>query len=414
MRIRKYYPFAFIYFFVNSLGLPFGLLYTMILTPVFYVWILLKGKREIIIKFLLVASPFILNHLLNGVDTFQYFRSIALFFTVYVFCYAFYTLITTYNGIEEIFRKLLIFNFILTIIAVFFIFTPYRDLLWNKWFIEIGQLSVTDLPRLMMFTYEPSYYATLLVPIVGFYLTKTILKQPEKNPVITLIMVLVPLLLSFSMGVIAGVIVAIGILFLMNLSILLTSKRLFYSFIILTTSFVLTITFLFIFFPENPFFVRIIAIVSGADASANGRTFQAFELAHIIAAKKSLWWGVGPGQLKIIGDAIIKDYYRYRPGYGQVSIPSAFPETIALFGYIGAGLRLFIELYLFFKTRVLNSYYRTFLFFYIFVYQFTGSFTTNIAEYVIWILAFTNIFPQFDKKRRNRGNLLEEQQQLIT
>jgi hypothetical protein len=36
------------------------------------------------------------------------------------------------------------------------------------------------------------------------------------------------------------------------------------------------------------------------------------------------------------------------------------------------------------------------LFIFIFVYQFTGSFITNLAEYVIWILAFTNAFPQFD------------------
>jgi len=72
-------------------------------------------------------------------------------------------------------------------------------------------------------------------------------------------------------------------------------------------------------------------------------------------------------------------------------------ETYALTGFVGVGLRLMAEIFFFFKTKVFDNYYRTFLFIYVFIYQFTGSFTTNIAEYVIWILAFTNIFPMFDK-----------------
>jgi len=32
MKINKYFPFAFVYFFVNSLALPFGLTYTAILS----------------------------------------------------------------------------------------------------------------------------------------------------------------------------------------------------------------------------------------------------------------------------------------------------------------------------------------------------------------------------------------------
>lgn len=38
------------------------------------------------------------------------------------------------------------------------------------------------------------------------------------------------------------------------------------------------------------------------------------------------------------------------------------------------------------------------LFIFMFIYQFVGSFATNLAEYVIWILAFTNVFRQFDVK----------------
>ena len=73
-------------------------------------------------------------------------------------------------------------------------------------------------------------------------------------------------------------------------------------------------------------------------------------------------------------------------------------ETLAIFGWVGFCVRIFIELSLFFYTKVWKNYYRLLLFLFIFLYQFTGSFITNIAEYVIWIMAFTNAFPQFDVK----------------
>jgi hypothetical protein len=53
---------------------------------------------------------------------------------------------------------------------------------------------------------------------------------------------------------------------------------------------------------------------------------------------------------------------------------------------------------------VWTNYYRLLLFLFVFIYQFTGSFITNVAEYVIWILAFTNTFHQFDVKAgKNTG-----------
>jgi hypothetical protein len=34
-----------------------------------------------------------------------------------------------------------------------------------------------------------------------------------------------------------------------------------------------------------------------------------------------------------------------------------------------------------------------------FIYQFTGSYIYNIAEYAIWLLAFNNVFEEFDKPK---------------
>ncbi len=57
----------------------------------------------------------------------------------------------------------------------------------------------------------------------------------------------------------------------------------------------------FIFFPDNILFVRLGNVVSGKDPSGKGRTFDAFWLADQLLAKKSYWWGIGPGQIKILG-----------------------------------------------------------------------------------------------------------------
>jgi hypothetical protein len=83
-----------------------------------------------------------------------------------------------------------------------------------------------------------------------------------------------------------------------------------------------------------------------------------------------------------------------------ITIPNAVAETWTLFGIAGLMLRFIAEISLFFSRKVWCNYYRLILFVFIFIYQFTGSFVTNLAEYVIWILAFTEVFPQFDVIRR--------------
>jgi hypothetical protein len=107
-------------------------------------------------------------------------------------------------------------------------------------------------------------------------------------------------------------------------------------------------------------------------------------------------WGIGLGQIKIIGTDIIKDFYLYPVDYKTVAIPNATAETLTIFGFAGLFFRFAIEIILFFYTRVWKNYYSLLLFVFMFIYQFSGSFITNMAEYVIWIFAFTNVFKQFD------------------
>ena len=153
------------------------------------------------------------------------------------------------------------------------------------------------------------------------------------------------------------------------------------------------------FFGESVFVARITNVLSGKDISFRGRTFDSFYLGWQIATQKSIWFGCGFGQVKEIGTDIFNTFYNTSIYTADsVGIPNAMGDTLATLGIAGVFLRFFLEIFFFFKTKVYSNYYRLSLFAFIFIYQFTGSFITNIAEYSIWIIAFhKDIFEEFDK-----------------
>lgn len=393
MRINKFFPFAFIYFFVNSLGLPFGLTYTAILSPLFYWWVVTTRKKEILLPFFVCLVPFFIMHLINGVEQTSFLVSVLNFTAVYIFCQAFYTFLKNCNEPEKILRKLLIINFILCLIAIPLYFTSFYKVLWMENSLTEG---INHFLRLKLFTYEASYYATLFTPLFFFYLLQVIFKQNKINSWFLLLMLLLPYLLSFSLGVIASVMAASAITYTSYFKLLTRKRRVLNMFLLFAAISIITLGVLLIFFPDNTLFIRIGNIFSGHDTSGKGRTSDAFILAKQILNQKSATWGVGVGQIKILGADIIRSYYLYDLDYPTITIPNAAAETLAIFGWTGLCLRIIVELALFFYTKVWTNYYRMLLFLFIFIYQFTGSFITNIAEYVIWILAFTNAFPRFN------------------
>jgi hypothetical protein len=394
VKINKYLPFAILYFFLNSLGLPLGLTYTLLLSPFFYYWTVVTRKRDIALPFLLVFLPFMVLQVIQGVDAKSYLISSLSMAANYIFCQTFYTFLITARDIEKIFRKLLLINFILCLIAIPLYFTPFYDILWIQQYLTAG---VDNFRRLKLFTSEASLYSTIFLPLFGFYFCKIILGQNRTNSWLLMVMLFLPLALSFSLGVISAIAIAgAGCLFLLAGSLFRKRRVLSLAFLGVGLVF-FALLFLTAFFPDNPLFSRIGNIFSGNDLSGKGRTSDAFFLADQILNLRSHLWGIGPGQVKIIGAKIIIDYYQYPPGY-PIAIPNAAAETWVFFGWAGIFLRFGAEIFLFFRTRVWTNYYRLFLFLFIFIYQFTGSFITNIAEYVIWILAFTDVFPAFDVK----------------
>jgi hypothetical protein len=263
---------------------------------------------------------------------------------------------------------------------------------------------IGNIKRLKLFTYEASYYAALFTPIFFFYLLQLTLNQNKMNFRLLLPMLLLPYIFSFSVGVIGSVLLAIMLTYLMYFKSLTRKKRVF-NLVILSAGLTVSVfVVMLFFFPQNSLFLRVDNIFMGNDTSGKGRTSDAFYLAGQILDLKSLAWGVGPGQIKILGADIIRSYYLYDLDYNTIAIPNAAAETLAIFGWVGLSLRILIEIFLFFYTRVWTNYYRLLLFIFIFIYQFTGSFITNIAEYVIWILAFTNAFPDFDVRIKRSVN----------
>ena len=395
IKINKYLPFAILYFFFNSLYLPLGLLFTSILTPFFLFWLYNQNRLRYLWIFFLITIPFACIHYRQGINLYYYFRSYILLFSVFVFLLTTIRFLEVNHSLRKIYRYLLYLNFFFVMIACILFFIPQaRSMMWAVSDISTG---LTKFPRLRMFTYEPSYYSTLLIPLAFYYYLKIVLfKYPNARYVFFL--VTFPLLISFSLGAISGIVLSFFILFFMDIKAFFMKKKAAEYTLIAMSFLLLSGVVLFFVYPNNPFFLRIKNIFTGKDTSFNGRSFESFHLAWGVAKIKSIYFGVGLGQIKLLGGELWNTFYKTNFTVSEISIPNAVAETFAIYGIAGLLIRFGLQMYFFFRTKPYTNYYRLGLFLYIFIYQFTGSYLFNIAEYVIWALAFSNVFEEFDKK----------------
>jgi hypothetical protein len=218
-------------------------------------------------------------------------------------------------------------------------------------------------------------------------------------------MIFLPYILSFSFGVMAALFASGLLTYILHLRSLAAKRRIFNGILFAVVFSLVIISIVYIFFPDSFLVLRLANIFSGNDTSGKGRTYDAFVLASKLLQKRSEYWGVGLGQIKIIGAGVLREYYMYGQDF-VATIPNAAAETLAVFGWVGFVVRLFTEIFFFVYTKTWTNYYRLWLFLFMFMYQFTGSFITNVAEYVIWLLAFTNVFYQFDVRNRKRMDVI--------
>ena len=394
--INKFLPIAIVYFFINGLFLPEGLLYTTLLTPFFILWLWKYPAVNYLWFFAIVSVPFAVIHFINGVNTLVYIKSYFLLFTTFVFAVSFYQFLKVVKDLPSIFKGLTILNIFLVFVALLALLIPVLKPVF--WYITEFTASSSTVYRLKMLTYEPSYYSTLFVPIVLYYYLKMLFFRME-NKAFVFFLLTIPILLSLSFGIILGLILTMVILFLSDVK-LFTLKSRFPSYFIMTlVLFALIFIVILQVYPDNPLFLRMANIFAGKDTSFRGRTFDSFFLGWKVAAQKSIFFGAGPGQTKLVGLDFFKEFYNNSNfTEAEIGIPNSIGDTLATFGLAGVIIRLCLQVYFFFRTKVYLNFYRLALFIFVFIYQFTGSFITNIAEYVIWILAFTpSLFPEFNK-----------------
>lgn len=411
IRLNKYLPVVIIYFFFNSFLLPIGLLYTTLLTPVFLIWLYRYPTVNLLWIFPIVTIPFAFIHFINGVNVVAYIKSYLLLFSVFVFCLAFRQFLKECTSLGQIFKSIVVINIFFVLIALIaLLIPPLRDRFWYNNAITSG---ISGIHRLKLLTYEPSYYSTLLVPVLMYYYFKIFFTQLP-NKLLVFLVITIPLLLSLSFGVILGVVLSILLLFMSDVKLLTLKKKLplyiMYGGILVMFLFIILLQI----FPDNVFFIRIANVFSGKDTSFNGRTFDSFYLGWEIASQKSILFGAGPGQVKSLGLDFFKQFYHYSNfTESDVGIPNSLGDILSIFGILGVLIKLGLEINFFFKTKVYTNFLRLALFIFVFIYQFTGSFITNIAEYVIWIMAFSPwLFKEFDKETMYKNYKPDESKRL--
>ncbi len=389
---------GYVYFFFNNFLLPDGFLYTFLLTPVFIYWMLTKKVpvAKGIFMFLLVWGAFLLVHRAYGISLPEYLKSSTLYFSVVIFGMTVYTYFKRYSfTYERMMQSVLKVNFIFVLGALALLPTEAKDLVWVTNSISEG---LSELPRLKMLTYEPSYYSLLLIPSLFFYFTYIFYKSMTRSRWMFLMSVVFALGCSLSFGAIGISVLTMAIFVLFNF---LSNRRRTHNkrFMSLLTIFgVLGVVVLITFFADSAFMLRILNIMDGNDSSTNNRSSQAYFLALSIADLKSTLFGVGPGQIKILGQDLISLVYSYGTdeATGQVAtarIPCSMAELLCNFGWVGFFGKLLAEIILFRKTKVKTSSFRLCLFIFMFIYQFVGSYSTSVVEIFFWVLAFSNVFP---------------------
>lgn len=394
---------AYLYVFFNTCLLPNGLYWTMLLFPLFFYNSLRYQILKPYIFYIAISTLFLLFHFFFiSIQPTDYIRSWLLTFLNIAFlinCWYYFNRINE-QSLAKLFQKVCYLNFILVLIALIAFFIPVlKPIFWYLIPITKGSGIV---PRLKLFTSEASIYSLMLSPFFLYYFFYY-LKQKRLLNVQFFFFLIVPLLLSCSFGVCAGLFIAIVIAILFFDRELLQKRTI--NQLIFFSCLLIICLFVWVYLDrENLFVLRLKNILSGSDTSAKGRTIESFIIAKKVLNQYHSWlWGIGPGQFKIMGKELLLSYYQYSGNVSDIRIPNACADTLIVYGIFGLVIRIGLQVYLFFKTKVYQNYYRFSLFVFLFVYQFTGSYYNNLIEWTIWVLVFSQIFQQFNTKKRTHS-----------
>lgn len=197
-------------------------------------------------------------------------------------------------------------------IPFFFMEPQYQD--WF-WWVNLEALGKHEFPRLKLFTYEASYYSLLMVPVIYYYVFKFLFGQIKYNKYQTLFIVLMPLFMSMSFGVIGATALSGIILAVIFHKKLLKYKKPFIISMSIVFIIILSVAILFLFFSLSNITLRLLSILQGADTSANGCTLDSFGLAWYLINKGNIWFGIGLGQIKLQIEELVREHFSYWGNY---------------------------------------------------------------------------------------------------
>lgn len=379
IRIHKYLPMACIIFFINGLDFfPHGLLITMVLSPVLYLWLLLKRCRFVLIIFLAATFPFALANLITGMEKAVFIVSFLVMLTTYVPVYAIAVAIRETHSLDHVLRTLIWMNLAFAFVGLLIRFTPLVAYMWQ---FPDQYSPYSTLIRFRGLTYEASYYTMLLMPLMLYSYWRFVQKR-TLHTLALLTATTIPLLMSQSYSGIVAFIFAVFAVHLIGNRDQARFRRLGQARLkwILGVSMLLIIAYAVL--PSGgDIKMRAVNIVTGNDASANLRTAAAYVGAYAMARSKDIWFGIGLGETK----NALPEFM----GPNNQALPSVVADTFAELGLFGLVLRFGLEIYFFVKTRPDRDPFRFSLFLWVFIIQFCGSSKNNLAEYVVWILAFS-------------------------
>lgn len=372
-------------FFFNSFLLP-GNIQLIFLTVPFIVYMMHKrGELNKLFLPFVIVTLFSLIHLILGVVLKDFLISTAVVLFLIVFLYGFFHFYRNFTGLDDVFRMLTYFNAIFTFLALLSFFSGV--LVSVFWYLVPFTAGYEALPRLKLFHLEASHYSFALLPLFFYYFWKTLKEWGLKN-ILLLASLTLSLILSFSLGVLAVIGIAIFLVFILKFRSLMKEVNTRKSILIAGSFIVLIAVFLFVVFPDNPLLFRIQNLFQGNDTSGRGRTYEALEIGWLILDNNNYVFGIGFGQFKIIGRDILLNYYRFMSTPDVARLPNGIAETMVATGVLGVAIKLYVQCYFFFKQRVFGNIFQLSMFIALFVYQFTGSYLFNAMEYVFWIMVF--------------------------
>lgn len=384
----------YLFFFFNTVFITSPLVLTNFLSLIWWKKALSSRFFKSFVIYFSILLLYVIVHIYNGVHLVYYFKSLTFFIIIYFSVIAAILFIERFSGsFSYMFKKLNVFSFWLFLIGCLAIFTPLRLLFW-----EIHTFTgEKQFLRYQGLVYEASFYAYVIAPIIIFQLLNILIKKSTFKNWILLLMGMTPVLFTYSFGFFAAMILSV----LFSLIVIVIYKRsfprrFFYPFIAFLLLFIAVISF------ENEVSKRVWKIARGNDTSVNGRTYEAFYLANEMAKDKSLWFGIGPGQVKVVGEQHIRPFYNYpKSDWPIVTLPNITAETLAIFGYFGLLFRIGFQLFIFIKFKVYQNYFQLLLFGFLFFYQLMGSYITSTFEYSFWIIASIPIFKDFNIKKQS-------------